>query len=831
MPKGQVGAGARDSAKLQDALYRITDMASSASDMREFYAAMHEVVGDLMLANNFYIALYDSEIKTLNYPYYVDEVDFDVPDPDAWEPMGTGQARGLTAYVLRTGKPQLVSKERFHRLIAEGEIEMVGVDGEDWLGVPLVVDGQPIGVVVVQTYEPGQHYSREDVDVLIFVGQHVASALSRARAIAETKRLLAETDQRAAELTRINGVQDVLYRITEMASAARDMSEFYAAIHKIVGELMFANNFYIALYDSDHQTLNYPYYADEVDFDIPDPNAWEPMGTGQARGLTAYVLRTGRPQLVTHQRYQQLIEERDIEQVGVDGEDWLGVPLLVEGASIGVVVVQTYEPGQHYSQDDVELLTFVGQHIASALSRARAIAETKRLLVETKKRAAELTLINGVQAGLAARLDSQQMYDFVGDNLQQFFDAQVVDIGIVDPDAGVIRFPYTIERGVRFPDEPIPVMGIRKQVLETAQPIVINERFAEVASELGQPAAIQGEAPKSSIFAPVIVGGDAVGVISLQNIDRENAFSAADATLLSTLAASLSLSLDNVRLLDDQRQRLAELGTVNSVGQAISAQLDPDALIQLVGEKVRDTFAADLVYVALHDVAQGKIHFPYYFENGPGATPESILYGEGWTSRILMTRQPLLINTVEERQTVGTEALGTQSRSYLGVPILVGDEAVGIIAVENTREEGRFTPLDERLLATIAAGVGAAIQNSRLFGETRRLYGEAREYLEEVDKVTTAAVSLEAGEFGSGSLSGVAERSDALGQLARTFTRMAQEVAAREARLRAQVQELRIEIDEARQTQKVAEITGTDYFQDLRSRAADLRAAVRQTDK
>jgi hypothetical protein len=60
---------------------------------------------------------------------------------------------------------------------------------------------------------------------------------------------------------------------------------------------------------------------------------------------------------------------------------------------------------------------------------------------------------------------------------------------------------------------------------------------------------------------------------------------------------------------------------------------------------------------------------------------------------------------------------------------------------------------------------------------------------------------------------------------------MAQEVVAREARLRQQVQELRIEIDEARQSAKVAEITGTDYFQDLRSRAADLRAAVRQTDK
>jgi uncharacterized protein involved in exopolysaccharide biosynthesis len=104
------------------------------------------------------------------------------------------------------------------------------------------------------------------------------------------------------------------------------------------------------------------------------------------------------------------------------------------------------------------------------------------------------------------------------------------------------------------------------------------------------------------------------------------------------------------------------------------------------------------------------------------------------------------------------------------------------------------------------------------------------EYLREVATVTNAAVGLESGEFSSGSLSGVAGRSDALGQLARTFQRMADEVIAREARLRAEVRELRIEIDEVRQAAKVAEITGTDFFQDLRSRADDLRKQVREPD-
>ena len=512
-------------------------------------------------------------------------------------------------------------------------------------------------------------------------------------------------------------VQDALYRIADMASGASDLPQFYRAMHEIVSELTYGENFFIALYDDKTQLLNFAYYADQVDDDVPDPDVWEPIGTGQARGATAYVLRSGQTQLITRDRYQALQAAGEVELVGELGEDWLGVPLNVDGKTIGVLVVQTYEEGQHYSKEDVDLLTFVGQHVASALSRARAIAETKRLLAETKQRAAELTLINGVQAGLAAKLDAQPIYDLVGDNLQHFFDAQVVDIGILDADVGVIRFPYTIERGVRFPDEPIPVMGMRKHVLETGQPLVVNERTAEVAASFGQPTVLQGEAPKSSVFAPLIVGGQATGVISLQNLDRENAFSESDVDVLTTLVASLSMSLENVRLVDELRQRLAELGTVNSVGQALSAQLDPHELIQLVGERVRETFNADIGYVALLDVERQMIDFPYYYENGVTDPTESIRYGEGWTSRVLMTRQPIVINSAEERDSFGARVIGTPARSFLAVPILAGEDAIGVISVQSTREEGRFSQGDERLLATIAAGVGVALQNSRLYAQ------------------------------------------------------------------------------------------------------------------
>ncbi len=109
--------------------------------------------------------------------------------------------------------------------------------------------------------------------------------------------------------------------------------------------------------------------------------------------------------------------------------------------------------------------------------------------------------------------------------------------------------------------------------------------------------------------------------------------------------------------------------------------------------------------------------------------------------------------------------------------------------------------------------------------EKKRLRDQEVEYLQQVRRVTGAAAAVEAGAFDPTCLDEVAERTDALGQLARVFQRMAREVAAREQSLRQQVQDLRIQIDEVKKAREVAEITESDYFRSLRDRAQRLRDA------
>ncbi len=172
---------------------------------------------------------------------------------------------------------------------------------------------------------------------------------------------------------------------------------------------------------------------------------------------------------------------------------------------------------------------------------------------------------------------------------------------------------------------------------------------------------------------------------------------------------------------------------MNSVGQALATQLELAALIELVGERVRETFDADIAYVALHDEAAGQIDFVYYYEIGERVAEPPLSYGEGLTSQILASREPLAAQLAE-----GSERpfVGTPSKSYLGVPIFAGDKAIGVISVQSTREEGRFGERDTRLLATIASNVGVAIQNARLFAEIER----QRKHFESLVEISPVAV-------------------------------------------------------------------------------------------
>ena len=163
---------------------------------------------------------------------------------------------------------------------------------------------------------------------------------------------------------RGEAIQQAVYRIAESASAADGLEALLRAVHRIVGELMPAENFFVALYDRTTGLVTFPYFVDQEDTaDAPRP---------LRRGLTEYVLRTGRALLGTPETVAALERRGDVELVGVPSVDWLGVPLKVGQATIGVLTVQSYTEGIRFGAEELEILEFVSAQVAMAIERTRS---------------------------------------------------------------------------------------------------------------------------------------------------------------------------------------------------------------------------------------------------------------------------------------------------------------------------------------------------------------------------------------------------------------------------------------------------------------------------
>jgi len=161
--------------KIQASLYKISEATQSAQSLDKLYCIIHETISELMPAkNNFYIALYDPSQQMLSFPYFVDEYE----GPPSPRKLG----KGLSEYVLRTGKPLLASPEKFKELQKQGEVVLIGPPAIDWLGIPLKTKNKTIGVMAVQSYTEGLRYTDEDKEILTFISEQVAMAIENKQA-------------------------------------------------------------------------------------------------------------------------------------------------------------------------------------------------------------------------------------------------------------------------------------------------------------------------------------------------------------------------------------------------------------------------------------------------------------------------------------------------------------------------------------------------------------------------------------------------------------------------------------------------------------------------
>jgi len=419
------------------------------------------------------------------------------------------------------------------------------------------------------------------------------------------------------------------------------------------------------------------------------------------------------------------------------------------------------------------LLGVIAWRLISRYERAKARRNTEALEAQAKVLEATVTErteeIRAQAAEISAQKDSIELLSEIGkeitasldlntilfklyERVNQIVDASIFGVGLYRPEKHLIEYSLAIENGQRY--APYTRSTDDKNqfavwCIDHRLPILLNDVEAEYAKYIPDYKHTGGkledgslaQPPASMIYLPLIAQERVLGILSIQSF-KKNAYTEQHLSLLENLAAYTTIALDNANaylVINEQehavRERAAELVTINRITQALATQLDKDGLIQLVGDQVRDLFRAPIAYVSLLDRATMMLHFPYTFGDDAPSRP----FGQGLTSQIIRTGQALLINEDMQRNSskLGIEQIGRQTASYLGVPIPSGGQVIGVISVQSTDQEGRFTEADQRLLSTIASAVGVAFHNAKLFEDA----SQARAAAEEADAAKSSFLS------------------------------------------------------------------------------------------
>jgi GAF domain-containing protein/DNA-binding response OmpR family regulator len=639
--------------------------------------------------------------------------------------------KGLNSRVIQSGHPLLLGT--LDEQIANGayatpeQLDLdSGVTTQSWLGVPIMVHDRVLGTVNISAYH--QHaYNENHVRLLQTLSANMGIAIQNAR--------LFEAEQaRVAELQIINSIQQGL-------AAELDFQAIINLVGDKVSEVLHTGDLGIRWYDEKNDLIHHLYEFEHGKRLTIPPLQPKPGGVFETMAKTR--------QPIVMMNVEDYIKWNLPVHPGTDqSKSAVYIPIISSDRVLGFMTLENYERENAYGESEMRLLTTIAASLGTALENARLFDETQGLLKEKEQRNAELAIINGVQEGLASRLEMQAIYELVGEKIRDIFDAQVVDIGLYDSKEGLLYFPYNIERGVRFPpSEPMPLMGFRKYVIETRQYFLINENLPEMALRYGNPLVIRGEAARSVLYVPMMVGNEAKGVISLQNLDREHAFKESDVRLLQTLVNSMSVALENARLFKAEQERVAELQIINSIQQGLAAELNFQAIVDLVGDKLLEVFQTPDLGISWYDEQANLIHSLYMVEHGTRRSFEPYKpTPDGLFETMRRTHQPIVFNSFADYAKINTSPWpGTdQSKSFVVVPIIHSDSVVGSIQLENHERENAYGESELRLLTTVAASLGTALENARLFDETQRLFKAEQQRVAELQIINSIQQGLAA---------------------------------------------------------------------------------------
>jgi PAS domain S-box-containing protein len=409
-------------------------------------------------------------------------------------------------------------------------------------------------------------------------------------------------------------------------------------------------------------------------------------------GIVGYVAATGEPRIAgdvgqdaTHFAHSDLPDTRSE----------MGLPLNVRGRTIGVLDVQDTQEAA-FSDNDVTALQTLADQLAVAIDNARLVERTEAQL-------RELGLLYGEYSSSAwADLEAERPLNYVFDR---------IDVTAVE-------------------ELSTPALDM---ALTHGETIALVE--SESVSEIGK---------EKTLATPIKLHDQIIGSLGIQETNGGHGWSPNEIALIEAVSDQVALALENARHFAETQKSAQQRQVLNELARSLATRLDVTTVLEETYWGASRLVDTTNFYIAFHDPTTGTISFPLAVENNERVQWQSRQAESGLTEYILQNKQPVLIqrNLDEWLKEHEITLFGMDALSWLGVPLMVGDRVLGVIAVQSTTTPDAYSERDRELLTAVASQTAIALQNARLFRETESALAQT-EVLYRVGEIISQLGGLE----------------------------------------------------------------------------------------
>lgn len=574
------------------------------------------------------------------------------------------------------------------------------VGAGSWMGVPLLYQGSVIGMIAVAKHETSFYTPQAEQGLFAFANQ-VAVAFTNAD-------LFTETAARTERLSLLNRVSLALVQSMDTENI------FEIALTEIANALR-AEKSRAILFDPNNE-------VGRVIVDFPRSEATPTQRIGlRNSAVFSYITERLQPLVYSHNRAnmpEDLADEihTELEQRGL--KDYLLVPMVAPGHVIGAFEFETRTATLLLGPETLETGLIIANQTAIAIQNANQLEETTSRTRELE------TLLEAAQS-TSLTMDLKEVFKTVTDLFISALDTDDCAIMIWDDLEGVLVVEYDVNRkgdptrvspkGTRIELSRYPM---RLQSLRNREVLVAALDDPNIDKNEREELILQKD--QARMFVPLVVRDQSIGIIQVEVSDPNRRITEQERRLARALGAQVAIAIENARLSTEASAQMDELFIINDLSQAIASKIDIESMLTIVRDQVPGVTGARQLYVALYDKPNNRVSFPLAVADGKVYEVPTRPFGTDEVSFIIRNRRPLLLGSDyfeadDVRRSLNITNGEGDVKSYLGVPLIVGDEVVGVLAVRDEERTRMFGLNDQRILTTVGSQLGAALQNARLF--------------------------------------------------------------------------------------------------------------------